>query len=113
MVDVISHRQVGLVPVMAMPLWPGLLMQDEAFLKCPHSNLPLQGAWGHDHSFIRSVVIFTDIQFCVCLYLKQKILYLVCIYSQTSLIRASLIRMPHNPNTILGNLHHFLFTMIQ
>ena len=24
-------------------------------------------------------------------------------YSQTSLIRASLIRMPHNPNTVPGN----------
>ena len=35
-------------------------------------------------------------------------------YSQTSLIRASLIRMPHNPNTLPGNLfYQFLFTMIQ
>ena len=25
------------------------------------------------------------------------------VYSQTSLIRASLIRMPHNPNTLRGN----------
>ena len=31
-------------------------------------------------------------------------------YSQTSLIRASLIRIPHNPNTLPGNLFsHFLF----
>ena len=35
-------------------------------------------------------------------------------YSQTSLIHASLIRMPHNLNTLLGNLfYHFIFTMIQ
>ena len=35
-------------------------------------------------------------------------------YSQTSLIRASLIRMPHNPNKVSGNLfYRFLFTMIQ
>ena len=35
-------------------------------------------------------------------------------YSQTSLIRASLIIMPHNPNTLPGNLfYHFLITMIQ
>ena len=35
-------------------------------------------------------------------------------YSQTSLFRASLIRMPHNPNTVPGSLfYHFLFTMIQ
>ena len=34
--------------------------------------------------------------------------------SQTSLIRASLIRMPHNPNTLPGNLfYYFLFTVIQ
>ena len=32
-------------------------------------------------------------------------------YSQTSLIRASLIRMPHNPNTVPGNLfYRFLST---
>ena len=36
------------------------------------------------------------------------------IYSETSLIRASLIRMPYNLNTVPGNLFgHFLFTMIQ
>ena len=36
------------------------------------------------------------------------------IYSQTSLIRASLIRVPHNPTTLPGNLfYRFLFTMIQ
>ena len=41
-------------------------------------------------------------------------IYCLVIYSQTSLIRASLIRMPHNPNTLPGNLfYHFLFTMIQ
>ena len=35
------------------------------------------------------------------------------VYNQTSLTRASLIRMPHNPNTIPGNLfYHFLFTMM-
>ena len=34
------------------------------------------------------------------------------IYSQTSLIRASLIRMPRNPNTLPSNLvYHFLFTV--
>ena len=34
--------------------------------------------------------------------------------SQTSFIRASLIRMPHNPNTVPSNLfYHFLFAMIQ
>ena len=33
---------------------------------------------------------------------------------QTSLIRASLIHMPHNPNTVPGNrFYHFLFIMIQ
>ena len=41
----------------------------------------------------------------------------VLIYSQTSLIHASLICMPHNPNKLPGNLflvfHRFLFTMIQ
>ena len=35
-------------------------------------------------------------------------------YSQTALIRVSLIRVPKNPNIIPGNLfYHFLFTMIQ
>ena len=34
--------------------------------------------------------------------------------TQTSLIRASLIPVPHNPNTVPGNLvYHFLFTMVQ
>ena len=41
----------------------------------------------------------------------------ICIkdnYSQTSLIRSSLIRMPHDPNTVHGNFfYYFLFTMIQ
>ena len=38
-------------------------------------------------------------------------------FSQTSVICASLIRMPHNPNTLHGNLFYqfllFLFTMLQ
>ena len=34
-----------------------------------------------------------------------------CNYSQTSLIRASITRMPHNPNTVPGNFYHVLFTM--
>ena len=39
---------------------------------------------------------------------------LLQVYNETSLIRASLIRIPHNPNTVPGNLiYHFLFTMIQ
>ena len=43
-----------------------------------------------------------------------RLLYLLGLYSQTLLIRASLIRMPHNPNTVPCNLfYHFLFTMIQ
>ena len=34
--------------------------------------------------------------------------------SETLLIRASLIRMDHNPNTLPDNLlYHFLFTVIQ
>ena len=38
----------------------------------------------------------------------------VDVYSQTSLIRASLIHIPHNPNKVPGNfLYHFLFTMIK
>ena len=37
----------------------------------------------------------------------------IMIYSQTLLIRASLIRMPHIPNTLPGNLsRHLLFIMI-
>ena len=36
------------------------------------------------------------------------------VYSETSLIRASLVRMPPNPNRLPGNLrYHFLLTMIQ
>ena len=36
------------------------------------------------------------------------------IYSQTSLVRASLIRISHNPNPLPSTLfYHFLFTMIQ
>ena len=35
-------------------------------------------------------------------------------YTQTALICAALIRMPHNPNTVPGNLfYQFLFTLIQ
>ena len=33
-------------------------------------------------------------------------------YSQTSLIRDSLIRMPHNPNTLPGNLFYFLYDSV-
>ena len=38
----------------------------------------------------------------------------VYVYSRISLIRASVIRMPHNPNTLHVNLfYHFLLAMIQ
>ena len=34
---------------------------------------------------------------------------LISLYRQTSLIRVSLTRMPHNPNTLPGNLfYHFI-----
>ena len=47
-----------------------------------------------------------------CTYTEKKETF--WIYSQTSLIHASLIRLPHNPNTLPGNLfYHFLFTVIQ
>ena len=47
---------------------------------------------------------------CACMYV-----YFVyaCMSSQTSLIRASLVYMPHNPKTVSDNLYHFLFTVIQ
>ena len=49
---------------------------------------------------------------CICAYVCMYVCMYVC--SQTSLIRASLIRMHRNPNIIPGNLfYHFLFIMIQ
>ena len=47
----------------------------------------------------------------MCMYVGTCVIVL---YSQTSLIRAYLIRMPPNPNTVLGNrFYHFLCTLIQ
>ena len=51
---------------------------------------------------------------CVCVCVYACVCMYVCMYSQTLLIRASLIRMHRNPNIIPGNLfYHFLFIMIQ
>ena len=36
--------------------------------------------------------------------------YVPRVYTETSLIRASLIRMPHNPNTVSGNLSFSIYT---
>ena len=43
-------------------------------------------------------------------YIRLQLVYVI----ETSLIRASLIRMPHTPNTLLGDLlYYFLLAVIQ
>ena len=55
---------------------------------------------------------YCTILYCTIIYCNTLFSYYIP-YSQTSLIRASLIRMPHNPSTVPGKLfYHFLFTMI-
>ena len=58
--------------------------------------------------------MYTYVGLCIsaCMYVYMYEGMCVGMYSQTSLIRTPLIRMPQNPNTVPGNLC-FLFTMIQ
>ena len=67
-------------------------------------------AWVYVYMYIMYVRRYVCVCMCACRYV-----YFVyaCMSSQTSLIRASLVYMPHNPKTVSDNLYHFLFTVIQ